>query len=429
MKHFFLALLFMFSGIYSIIGQTITDKLGIGFNVGGAKIYGDHLHTGFGLGLESYLKYNVNQRFFVLISAGYAELSDGTFHLDKSTFTNNTFNFDVKGAINLVPNKTTRPYAFLGLGVINFHSGWLPYKTIGYFDATLILGGGLEYQINPTIGLNVYSDYRFTTGDDLDDISYGAKDGYLNIRGGITYYFSPQRGVAPPKVLAEKAPLEEIEGTSSETKGTSSEDKELQALIEGLDNYEEASESEFNMKEYIKLKSRVDQLNDAIRQKELEIEELKAQLESRKEKVTALEQRMRNKGGALAASLNMNLGDFSTSYEQGLEQFYAHEYDAAIYIFNLLLEAYPYHRLASNCQYWIGECYFGQGNFQSALESFKMIFNYERSVKKDDALIMMGRCYIKLGDGQMAREMFDRLMNEYPDSEYFYKAKKYATEF
>ena len=61
-----------------------------------------------------------------------------------------------------------------------------------------------------------------------------------------------------------------------------------------------------------------------------------------------------------------------------------------------------------------------------ALEAFQKVLAYEESFKKDDALLMMGRCYIFLGDKPTALSMFDRLMSEFPDSEYYQKAQKYA---
>ena len=425
MKRFILVLLFMFIiGNFAVIGQTLTDKLGAGFNLGGQMIFGDGGYdAGIGIGLESYLKYKLSDKIFLKTALGYGELSDGTFHLDNANFTTNMITFDVKGAYNFMPYKTAQPYVFMGLGVFSFRYDQFDQR---YFDASLIIGGGLEYMISPTVGINAYADYRYTTGDDLDGmrnnkdlLNIFANDGYLNVRGGFTYYFSSQPGDAGPKVIAENVPLDEIEGIEGE---------EFDDMAEGIDGFEEDSENNFNMAEYAKLKSKVDVLNDAIRQKELEIEELKAQLDSRKEKVVDLEQRMRNKGGALAASLNMDVSDFSTSYEQGLENFYARDYDAAIYVFNMLVESYPDNHLAGNCRYWIGECYFAQKNYDSAIETFNMVFNYENSVKNDDALLMMGRCYAKMGNGQMAREMFGRLMDEYPDSEYFGKAEKYANE-
>ncbi len=397
------------------------NRLGVGFNLGAQKLFGDVLHTGFGIAFEGYAKYQIKSNFFVGAGLGYGELSDGTFRVDKSTFITDMLTADLKAVYYPFNLSSILPSVYLGLGAFNFRNSYYGKR---WNDISLFYGGGLEFLVNPQIGITANADYRFTSGDDLDPLQGGMTDGYLNIRTGVTYYMRPQTGAAGVKVLAdaERVPIDEIDGSLEGTEDVG--DDELSALIEGIDNFEENSSSEATMDEYIKLKSRVDDLNDKIQQKELEIDELRAQLEARQQKVAQLENRMRSRGGAVAASFNIDASDFSANYERGLENYYAHEYDAAIYIFNTILDTYPNHRLASNCQYWIGESYFGKGNYESALQAFEQVFQYENSVKKDDALLMMGRCYLKLGDANMASQMFNRLMSEYPDSEYFYKAEQ-----
>ncbi|MBD3287689.1 tetratricopeptide repeat protein [candidate division KSB1 bacterium] len=414
MKHFIYALVFMLYLFSSVYGQTIEDKLGVGFNFGGQKIYGDIENTGFGIAFETYAKYLVNDRFFMTGALGYGELSDGTFGFDKSTFITNLINFDIRAGYNLAPNSKFQPYAHAGLGIINFkYNGW-----DRFFDGTWFLGGGAEWRLSPSFSLDAYSDYRWTTGDDFDGRHAQARDGYLNIRGGFTYYLTPRRPQSGPKVIAEKVPIEELSGAEG--------DEEFGSIIDGIEDFEESEDSNMTMEEFIRLKSRADELGDAIRQKELEIEELKAQLESRRDRLAQLENGMQTRNPALASSMNMNVDDYATSYEQALENFYAKEYDAAIYIFNMLLEEYPNHRLASNSQYWLGECYFGKNDYDAALGAFSQVFDFSRSVKNDDALLMMGRCYSKLGNHQMARQMYERLMTEYPESEYYSRASRYT---
>lgn len=414
-------------------GQGLTaSRLGVGFNLGGQKIYCDGgLGSGIGFGMEIYGKYNINPRFFARAAVGYGELSDGTLIFGNADFSTDLVTLDVKGGINLITEGSVIPYAYVGLGgfYFNYHgpNNILKGRFLGgYGDASYMLGGGFEVRLNPNIALDFHTDYRFTTGDDLDGITQGkSNDGYLNFRTGLTYYLNSSGfgGSRSGVQLSEKSPLDEI---SDEGSGDSP-DQELNALIEGLDNYGEASDANMAMEEYVKLKSRVDQLSDAIRQKEYEIEELKSQLVIRKEKISDLEKNLKQRSGALATSLNADISDFAASYEQALQNYYSKEFDAAIYLFNMLLETSPTHKLISNCQYWLGECYFGQGDYAQSVESFQKVLAYDESFKRDDALLMMGRSYIKLGDKQTARQMFDQLMNDYPDSEFFQKAQQYAS--
>ena len=415
------------------------NRMGIGANLGIQQVYHDENDTpnsGFGGGIEAYLKYNVSPRFFTVVSLGYGELSDGNLIFGECFFSTDVINLDVKGALNLITEGNIIPYGYLGLGGIYFNVGGgsiiekptVPgdgYYFGGGFDPSFFIGGGLEAKINPAVSFVFNIDYRFTGSDHLDGWAGGeSKDGYLNIKTGATYYLSQPMGSRRGSgvQLSGDTPIEEISG---EGIGQSPDD-ELNALIEGLDGYDESATADMNMEEYIRLKSKVDQLNDAIDQKELEIEELKVQLANRKEKINTLERQLRNHGGALASSLNVDLSDFASSYEQALQQYYSREFDAAIYLFSMLLETSPTHRLSSNCQYWLGECYFGQSDYTMALDAFQKVLAHEQSFKKDDALLMTGRCYIFLGDKQTALSMFDQLMNQFPDSEYFQKAQNYA---
>jgi tol-pal system protein YbgF len=427
----------------SLHGQFLAaSRTGIGFNAGLAKIYGglrnaqgDPVKTGFGGSIEAYAKYMANPRLFFIGSLGYSELSDGTLNFDACTFSTDVVNLDIKAAVNLVTDKKITPYGYVGLGAIMFHQdqGKSPRLSGTYFDPAYFLGFGVETKLKPQLGLNASMDYRFTRSDDLDpEIEGDAKDGYLTMHAGLTYYLEPTRfGLGREIEVSEKAPIDELD--TAELPGLSEEgdasDAELSALIEGIDNYGEASDSNLEMGEYVDLKARADQLNDAIGKKELEIEELKSQLTFRESKIAELKSGNRTGGNMELASFSSDLTDISASYNEALQSFYSKNYDTAIQQFNLLLETNPLHKLASNCQYWVGESYFGKHDYSSASQAFEQVLAFERSHKKDDALLMLGRCYLKLGDTQLAAQMFEELMSTYPDSEYFEHAQRYAGKF
>ena len=54
-----------------------------------------------------------------------------------------------------------------------------------------------------------------------------------------------------------------------------------------------------------------------------------------------------------------------------------------------------------------------------------MCFIHSFSYKKDDATLMLGRCYMKMNDFETARNYLQELLNKYPDSEYVGKAKEW----
>ena len=116
---------------------------------------------------------------------------------------------------------------------------------------------------------------------------------------------------------------------------------------------------------------------------------------------------------------------FKEAYEQGLQNFYDKQYRDAVRVFSGLLANNPDHRLASNCQYWIGECHNALGEYKEAINAFAAVMQFRSSYKFDDALLMTGLCHLKLGDRYTARENFQELISRYPESEYAPAAMRY----
>ncbi len=119
---------------------------------------------------------------------------------------------------------------------------------------------------------------------------------------------------------------------------------------------------------------------------------------------------------------------YTQRYERAMSLFHSENYNEAMQEFNTLISDFPSHTFTINSHYWIGECYFGQGNYTTALETFHKVIAMGTSDKNDDALMMIGRCYYKMQDKINARLYFNRLINEYPQSEYVAKARLHLTE-
>jgi len=120
-------------------------------------------------------------------------------------------------------------------------------------------------------------------------------------------------------------------------------------------------------------------------------------------------------------------GPFMSSYHQARAQFESFQYAQAVASFQSLLQQYPNHQMADNCQYWIGECYFGMRQYQQALIEFQKVFAYSQTDKHDDAQIMIGMCYVKSGDMARARQEFQTFLNTYQYSEYSGVARRYSS--
>ncbi len=397
-------------------GQGMKERLGLGFNLGAQKLYCDVYHTSFAPGAEGTVKYLLGSKFSLVAGVGYGQLTDS---FSSPTFKTNLINADLKGQLTLTSPRRVIPYLALGLGVFS----WQYQNDPRWFDGSIIFGGGLEVVLQPRTSLEFYADYRHTTGDGYDGIVRQEKDGYLQVRAGFTYYFKDRltREEKPSELIA----LDESDLAKWLEKEEPADTAKFRAFEEKL-AATEMGESKVTMEEYLALKSKVDELNRIIAEKEREIESLRTELDFRVDRIAELEDELRKKRVAAPVAVATTGGiDFSASYEDALRSYYAREYDEAIEKFTVLLQENPTHRLASNCQYWIGEAYFGLGDYVAAREAFDKVLAFDFSYKKDDATLMIGRCYMKLGDNERARSSMEALLRDYPDSEYAPKAQSY----
>lgn len=113
----------------------------------------------------------------------------------------------------------------------------------------------------------------------------------------------------------------------------------------------------------------------------------------------------------------------SVSYENGLQAFNEKRYDEALWIFEELLKGGVEESLADNCHYWIGESLFGKRAYSDAMSHFEMVLEYKVTEKKGDAYYMMGRCHEMQGEKAKAKELFEKVVKDYPTNDLVRKAK------
>lgn len=118
-------------------------------------------------------------------------------------------------------------------------------------------------------------------------------------------------------------------------------------------------------------------------------------------------------------------GEFVQQYNQGRQAFESYNYNGCIETMQTLLENEPGHALADNAQYWIGESYYGLQQFQKAVLEFQKVFAYEAADKYDDAQLMIGLCYVRMDQPEMARSTFGEFLDNYRGSEYTGIAQRY----
>jgi len=408
-------------------GGNVRDKLGIGFDVGGQKLYGDVRHSGVGPAFEGVLSYSIADRYRLTATLGYGQVNDGLFD---HHFVTPMVNFDLRASYHIIPGERWTPLLYAGAGIFRFRlNSFVGGKGVPYgwfFDGSVFGGGGMEVMLNDHWALMAFLDYRFTTGDDLDFSAGNSKDGYLNGRTGLVYYLQAKPTVRKEKGVIAKAPIEEAKPEKREFPPEAEE--RFKAKIDTL----EGARPEFTMEQYIRLKSRVDELSELIRRKEDEIQQLRSSLAQKQEQISELESKIQEIEARPKAIAGMERAPisvpraeppgYSATYDDGLRRFYARDYQGAIEVFEKLLTAYPGFKLASNCQYWVGESFYGLGAYEDAAQAFSKVLRYPKSPKIDDALLMLGQCYLRLDQTDNARQFLSRLIDEFPDSEYVPKA-------
>lgn len=104
-------------------------------------------------------------------------------------------------------------------------------------------------------------------------------------------------------------------------------------------------------------------------------------------------------------------------YDRVMQEFKHRDYEAALAGFRFFLELHGQTSLAANAQYWVGECQYRMGRYKDALKAFyNVVSYYPLSPKLAASTLKLGQTYTKLKDFEKARMMYERVIDEYPDS-------------
>jgi len=117
--------------------------------------------------------------------------------------------------------------------------------------------------------------------------------------------------------------------------------------------------------------------------------------------------------------------DFRTKYNEALNQYFDGNIQASQKNFKKLLELRQNHPLSDNCQYWLGECLYAQEKYSEAIGVFQKVKSLGDGNKADAALFKIGLSYLKLNKRSEARAAFSDLEKLYPNSDLVPKARQY----
>ena len=101
-----------------------------------------------------------------------------------------------------------------------------------------------------------------------------------------------------------------------------------------------------------------------------------------------------------------------------LDSFTQENFQRSVLEFEEFVVNHPDHDLADNAQYWIGECYYAQKNFEQAVIEFGRVGKYYSAGNKAPAaLLKKGLALKELGRDQEARGVLEDVIGKYPASD------------
>ncbi|MDZ7268317.1 MAG: tetratricopeptide repeat protein [candidate division KSB1 bacterium] len=187
------------------------------------------------------------------------------------------------------------------------------------------------------------------------------------------------------------------------------------------------------------MRAQVDELTAISSSKDRTIDSLRSELKNVNNQITALEaasQTQQIASNAPSPSLPATIVDDSRAYnseygayyQDALDDYYVRNYNRAIRKFRELIARGSGGELADNCQYWIGEAYFAQGNYYQAIAEFQKVLAGGETNKANDAQLMIGIAYLKAGETELARSELNALLTFAANSSSAKKAMKYLRQ-
>ncbi|MCX6120841.1 MAG: tetratricopeptide repeat protein [Ignavibacteriales bacterium] len=112
-----------------------------------------------------------------------------------------------------------------------------------------------------------------------------------------------------------------------------------------------------------------------------------------------------------------------STYDAAMKAFNVHKYDDAAKGFSAIVTSGTNSELTNRAEYWLGESYFAKKKYKEALPLFQDVLKYKNSEKKADAQFMIGQTYERLGNKAKAKEAYEKVVKNYPMSKNVKRAK------
>jgi tol-pal system protein YbgF len=118
-----------------------------------------------------------------------------------------------------------------------------------------------------------------------------------------------------------------------------------------------------------------------------------------------------------------------TSYTNAYRDYLANNYTLAMQEFKDYVRYFPQTQLAPNAQYYVGDIYFRNKDYDNAITAFDAVLeHFSENPKTADAHWMKGRSLMAQNKRDAAAKEFKEIIAKYPDSDAAAKAKTLLKE-
>jgi tol-pal system protein YbgF len=147
-------------------------------------------------------------------------------------------------------------------------------------------------------------------------------------------------------------------------------------------------------------------------------DDLERRYSSLDERLTALEKTVRElqtKGSPAAKEAPLTP---EALYQKGLDAQRAGDPVKGRELLLRFLQQNPKNELAANAQYWVGETYYNEKNYEQAILAFQdVIKHYPGKEMIPAAMLKQGMAFADLGDAKSARFVYGKLKEDFPKTE------------
>lgn len=209
---------------------------------------------------------------------------------------------------------------------------------------------------------------------------------------------------------AKKGLLQELDGVRGDFTQLRKTAADLQANID-------ASKGDMQT-----LAGKVDDVALAAKKPADDINLLKDDMERRysslDERISLLEKTARDLQAKGTAAAKETILTPEALYQKALDTHRANDQVKSREMLTRFLQQNPKHDLAGNAQFWLGETYYSEKNYEQAILAYQdVIKNYPGKEKIPAAMLKQGMAFADLGDSKSARFVYAKLKEDFPKTE------------